>query len=237
MAVRVHSQRGICARPALQDAAPALRARGLAVWVMPGPGREMDAEVIVRAARLTLERALKLAPEAEVHWLTAGAATSAAGTEHDPTENAPTEDARTEKDQAKVAPTDEDAGKEADGGRRLPPAGLPPAAGTVQRVSVDLAAGQVLLDGTRVGLTGVEYRVLRYLVENCSRPVGREELQEFLESSESPGAAARSIDVYVGRVRRKLGNARHAVATVRGGGYQFIPGPSATVRGPAEYSI
>jgi two-component system OmpR family response regulator len=227
MAVQVHSPRGICSRPALQDAAPALRARGLAVWVTPGPGREIDAEVLVRAARLTLERALKFAPEAEVHWLAAGAATSAAGTEKDPTENARTE----------VAPTDEGQEKEADGGCRLPPAGLPPVAGTVHRVSVDLAAGQVLLDGSRVGLTGVEYRVLRYLVENCSRPVGREELQEFLESFESPGAAARSIDVYVGRVRRKLGNARHAVATVRGGGYQFIPGASATVRGPAEYSI
>lgn len=232
MAVQVHSPRGICARPAVQDAPPALRVRGLAVWVTPGPGREIDAEVLVHAAGLTLERALKFAPEAEVHLLTAAAGSSAAGTERDPAE-----DARTEKDQEKVAPTDEDAGKEADGGRRLPPSGLPPVAGTVHRVSVDLAVGQVLLDGTRVGLTGVEYRVLRYLVENCSRPVGREELREFLESSESPGAAARSIDVYVGRVRRKLGNARHAVATVRGGGYQFIPGASATVRGPAEYSI
>lgn len=212
MAVQVHSPRGICARPALQDAPPALRARGLAVWVAPGTGREIDAEVLVRAARLVLERALKFAPEAEVHWPAAGAATSTAGTED--------------------APTDEDAGKEADGGSRLPPS-----AGPVHQVSVDLAAGQVLVDGSRVGLTGVEYRVLRHLVENCSRPVGREELQEFLESFESPGAAARSIDVYVGRVRRKLGNARHAVATVRGGGYQFIPGASATVRGPAEYSI
>jgi two-component system OmpR family response regulator len=227
MAVQVHSPRGICARPAVQDAPPALRARGLAVWVTPGPGREIDAEVLVRAARLTLERALKFTPEAEVRWPGAGADSSAAGMAEDPTEVAPTE----------VAPTDGDQEKEADGGRRLPPAVLPPVAGTVHRVSVDLAAGQVLLDGSPVGLTGVEYRVLRYLVENCSRPVGREELQEFLESSESPGAAARSIDVYVGRMRRKLGNARHAVATVRGGGYQFIPGASATVRGPAEYSI
>ena len=119
----------------------------------------------------------------------------------------------------------------------LPPAGLPPAAGPVSHVAVDLAADQVLLDGSRVNLTGVEYKVLRYLVENCSRAIGREELQHFLDSFESPGASTRAIDVYVGRVRRKLGNARHAVATVRGGGYQFVPGSCATVRGPAEYSI
>jgi two-component system OmpR family response regulator len=194
MAVQVHSPRGICMRPALLDAQARLRARGLAVWVAPGTGREIDAEVLVRAARLVLERALKFAPEAEVHWPAAGAATSAAETE-----DAPTADTRTDD-----APAEE-KGREPDGGSRLPPSGVPPVAGTVHRVSVDLAAGQVLLNGSRVGLTGVEYRVLRYLVENCSRPVGRQELQEVLESFESPGAAARSIDVYVGRVRAEAG--------------------------------
>jgi len=204
MAVQVHSPRGICARPALQAAPPSgsaqseLAARGLALWVTPEPGTTIDPDVLARAARLLLERALKFAPEAEVHWPAAGAATSA------------------------VAKS---------------PAGLPPIAGEVSRVAVDLAAEQVLLDGTEVNLTGVEFKVLRYLVENCSRPISREELQHFLESFESPGASARSIDVYVGRVRRKLGNARHAVATVRGGGYQFVPGVCATVRGPAEYCI
>jgi two-component system OmpR family response regulator len=119
-----------------------------------------------------------------------------------------------------------------DGGTRLPPS-----AGPVSRMAVDLAADTVLLDGRPVPLTGVEFKVLRYLVTHLSRTVGREELQEFLDSFETPGASARSIDVYVGRIRRKLGNARHAVATVRGGGYQFVPGKSATVRGPAEYCI
>jgi DNA-binding response OmpR family regulator len=114
---------------------------------------------------------------------------------------------------------------------------LPPSAGPVSTVAVDLAADTVLLDGAPVSLTGVEYKVLRFLVTHLSRTVSREELQDFLEALDFPGATARSIDVYVGRIRRKLGNARHAVATVRGGGYQFIPGPHATVRGPAEYSI
>jgi DNA-binding response OmpR family regulator len=121
---------------------------------------------------------------------------------------------------------------EDDGGTRLPPS-----PGPVSRVAVDLAAGEVLLDGVQVPLSGVEFKLLRYLVQNCSRTIGRSELQQFLESFETPGASVRAIDVYVGRVRRKLGNARHAVATVRGRGYQFIPGPCATVRGPAEYCI
>ncbi|MBT2532724.1 winged helix-turn-helix transcriptional regulator [Arthrobacter sp. ISL-48] len=114
---------------------------------------------------------------------------------------------------------------------------LPPSPGPVSRMAVDLAAGQVLLDGQKVPFTGVEFKLLRYLVENCSRAIDRSELQQFLESFETPGASLRAMDVYVGRVRRKLGNASHAVTTVRGRGYQFIPGPCATIRGPAEYCI
>jgi two-component system OmpR family response regulator len=244
MAVQVHSPRGICARPALRaDPArgrdqSALAARGLAVWVTPEPGSEIDPDLLARAARLLLERALKFAPEAEVHWPAAGAATSAVGTP--PAGAPPGEGAPAGPDGGTPAPSSsatEDSPHTDDDGASFPPAGLPPVAGTVSRVAVDLAADQVLLDGRPVNLTGVEFKVLRYLVENCSRAIGREELQHFLESFESPGASARSIDVYVGRVRRKLGNARHAVATVRGGGYQFVPGACATVRGPAEYSI
>ncbi len=95
----------------------------------------------------------------------------------------------------------------------------------------------MLLDGTPVPLTGVEHRVLQYLAENCSRPVGRKELQRVLESLEFPGCTPRSIDVYVGRLRRKLGTARHAIATIRGGGYQFTLGSRATIRNPSEYAI
>jgi two-component system OmpR family response regulator len=188
---REHSPHGICAEGA------ALKARGLAVWVTPDAGREIDDAVMARAAELLLARALNIAPEAEVHlWPAAGAATHNDGDDQ-----------------------------------------LPPSAGPAVLLSVDLAAGEVQLNGERVALTGVEFKLLRYLVENCSRAISREELRLFLESFDSPAAAHRSIDVYVGRVRRKLSLARHAVATVRGGGYQFVPGPHAKVRGPAEYCI
>lgn len=192
MAVEAHHPRA--------EARPRTAARGLAVWVVPAEGT--SPELLARAARLVLARALETAPEAEVRWPAAGAPTLAGAETAD------------------------------DGGTRLPPS-----AGPVSRMAVDLAANQVLLDGCPVPLTGVEFKVLRYLVIHLSRAVGREELQQFLDSFETPGASARSIDVYVGRIRRKLGNARHAVATVRGGGYQFVPGPGSTVRGPAEYCI
>ncbi|WP_258803703.1 winged helix-turn-helix domain-containing protein [Pseudarthrobacter sp. NS4] len=226
MAVEVHHPRTV-ARPRLAVAGAATSpaaARGLAVWVVPAEGT--SPELLARAAQLVLARALQTAPEAEVHWPAAGAATSAVGGAADHSSRTPS---------AAEAPSAGEPARthtEDDGGSRLPPS-----AGPVSRMAVDLAADTVLLDGKAVPLTGVEFKVLRYLVTHLSRTVGREELQEFLDSFETPGASARSIDVYVGRIRRKLGNARHAVATVRGGGYQFVPGKCATVRGPAEYCI
>lgn len=216
MAVEVHHPR-TAYRPRL--APPKAAARGLAVWVVPAEGT--SPELLRHAAQMVLARALETAPEAEVHWPAAGAPTSAA--EGDAADSSPSPSAAEAAGPA--LPKD-------GGGTRLPPS-----AGPVSRVAVDLAADTVLLDGRPVALTGVEYKVLRYLVTHLSRTVGREELQEFLESLDFPGATARSIDVYVGRIRKKLGNARHAVATVRGGGYQFVPGPHAAVRGPAEYCI
>ncbi|TQJ38593.1 transcriptional regulator [Arthrobacter sp. SLBN-112] len=216
MAVEVHHPR-TAYRPRL--APPKAAARGLAVWVVPAEGT--SPEILRHAAQMVLARALETAPEAEVHWPAAGAPTSAA--EGDAADSSPSPS--TAEAAGPALPKDDDGTR------------LPPSAGPVSRVAVDLAADTVLLDGRPVALTGVEYKVLRYLVTHLSRTVGREELQEFLESLDFPGATARSIDVYVGRIRKKLGNARHAVATVRGGGYQFVPGPHAAVRGPAEYCI
>ena len=168
-----------------------------------------DEAALAHAAQLVLARVQRIAPEAEVHlWPASGAA-----------QPAPAPGAATDE------PGIEDSA-----------AGVPTRPGP-RRVAVDLATESVLVDERPVPLTGVEFRLLRYLVENCSRPINRWELQRFLESLDFPGCAPRSIDVYVARVRRKLGGARSTIATIRGGGYQFIPGPCATVRGPADYSI
>jgi len=221
-----------------------MTAHGLALWVNPADGDEIDPEVWERAARLVLARAMKLAPEAEVRiWPATGAQHSGVGCASwggTPQEaaDAGTNSALTLADalaEARSVTRAEEAERDSEGGSTaVEPVTL---ASRRSQLAVDLAAEVVLLDGEPVSFTGMEYKLLRYLVVNCSRAISREELQRFLESFDLPGAAFRSIDVYVGRVRRKLGSARNTVATVRGGGYQFVPGPYATVRGPAEYSI
>ena len=194
-----------------------LTAKGLAVWVTVPDDADVDPACLARAAELVLGRALRCAPEAEVHFRpAAGAATSAV--------------VRSPGDDGTPAGPADPAGDT--GG-----AGLEPDPGSISRLAVDLAAGDARLDGERVPLTDLEFTLLRCLVQNCSRTVSRQELQLCLDAFDTPGAATRSIDVYVGRLRRKLKGCRHAVVTVRSGGYRFVPGPRATVRGPAEYSI
>ena len=219
-----------------------LTAKGLAVWVTLPEGADCDPAVLARAAELVLGRALRCAPEAEVHFRpAAGAATSAVIRSPEegrtPAGTVPEGPAGAEDGGAPDAGAPEDGGADdavpaEDGG-----APLAPAPGSISRLAVDLAAGDARLDGERVPLTDVEFALLRCLVQNCSRTVSRQELQHCLDAFDTPGAATRSIDVYVGRLRRKLKGCRHAVVTVRSGGYRFVPGPLATVRGPAEYSI
>jgi DNA-binding winged helix-turn-helix (wHTH) protein len=194
---------------------------------VPGANQEPDDALIACAAQELLERAQRIAPEVEVHfWPAAGDATSAAGV--NPGEG--TCDGGNPEPSSSPA---EDSPQADDGGSSH----LPLRWSAPGLLSVDLRRGPVLLDGTPIQLTGVEYRVLQYLAENCSRPVGRKELQRVLESLEFPGCTPRSIDVYVGRLRRKFGTARHAIATIRGGGYRFTPGSRVTIRNPSEYAI
>ncbi|BCW73034.1 winged helix-turn-helix domain-containing protein [Arthrobacter sp. NicSoilB8] len=229
-----------------------LTAKGLAVWVTLPDGADCDPAVLARAAELVLGRALRCAPEAEVHFRpAAGAATSAVirsaedgsipagptpevpgGTaDAEPADGVGADDNGTDDGGAGGGGAGEGGGADEGG------APLAPVPGTISRLAVDLAAGDARLDGERVPLTDVEFALLRCLVQNCSRTVSRQELQHCLDAFGTPGAATRSIDVYVGRLRRKLKGCRHAVVTVRSGGYRFLPGPLAVVRGPAEYSI
>ena len=78
-------------------------------------------------------------------------------------------------------------------------------------------------DGQPVELTSGEYRMLEALVTRANRVLTRDQLMDVCYGNNAP-AFDRSIDVCVGRLRRKLkDDARHAriIRTVRNGGYIF----------------
>jgi two-component system OmpR family response regulator len=85
---------------------------------------------------------------------------------------------------------------------------------------LDTATGLVTLDGLPVRLTAFEARLLRYLLLNKGRVVSRSELAEHMYDRDSD-RDFRSMEVVIGRLRRKIGEAR--IETRRGEGYRLLP--------------
>lgn len=90
---------------------------------------------------------------------------------------------------------------------------------------VDFERREVRLpDGGRAELSERECALLRYLAENRSRAVSREELLERVWGIGSGGAQTRTVDMHVARIREKLEDdpaAPEVIATVRGKGYRL----------------
>jgi two-component system OmpR family response regulator len=83
-------------------------------------------------------------------------------------------------------------------------------------VRLDARAGRVTVDGTLVKLTSHELRLISYLMHHMGRVVSRTELVEHLYDQDFD-RDSNTIEVFVGRVRKKLGV--DIIQTVRGLGY------------------
>jgi two-component system, OmpR family, alkaline phosphatase synthesis response regulator PhoP len=89
------------------------------------------------------------------------------------------------------------------------------------QLSADFDAVSVAVEGQPVRLTRREFELLRYLVQNKNRVVSRDRLLERVWGYERL-VETRSVDVHVGRLRGKLGEAGRQIETVVGLGYRFI---------------
>jgi two-component system, OmpR family, response regulator len=84
-------------------------------------------------------------------------------------------------------------------------------------VSLDARTARVTVDGAPVKLTSHEFRVLSYLMHHRGRIVSQGELTEHIYA-ESADRDSNTVEVFIARLRRKLGAA--AIETVRGLGYR-----------------
>ena len=91
-------------------------------------------------------------------------------------------------------------------------------------LAIDSAARRATLFGQRIELPNREFSLLEILVGRLGRAVTREEIAAKLFGFDDE-AGPNAIDVYVGRLRRKLGEAALRITTVRSVGY--IAEPSA----------
>src|SRR5688572_15134267 len=87
-----------------------------------------------------------------------------------------------------------------------------------QGVELDFARRRALVNGKQVPVTGREWEILSLLHAEAGRVVPRSVLLERIWREGSDAAAA-SLEVLVGRIRKKLGEG--IVRTVRGEGYAF----------------
>jgi two-component system OmpR family response regulator len=83
-------------------------------------------------------------------------------------------------------------------------------------VRLDARAGRVTVDGAAIRLTSHEYRLLSYLMHHAGRVVSRTEIVEHLYDQDFD-RDSNTIEVFVGRLRKKLGV--EIIQTVRGLGY------------------
>ncbi len=91
---------------------------------------------------------------------------------------------------------------------------------------IDLDRQEVLRRDERIGLTAAEFRILVALVRHEGRILSREALLEVLHNGPDVGITDRAIDVYIGRLREKLGDDAERpryITTVRGTGYRAAP--------------
>lgn len=84
---------------------------------------------------------------------------------------------------------------------------------------VDTRAARASVNGEPIKLTAHEYRVLSYMMHHQGRVVPRTELVEHIYDQDFD-RDSNTIEVFVGRLRRKIGSNR--ILTERGLGYRLV---------------
>jgi DNA-binding response OmpR family regulator len=92
------------------------------------------------------------------------------------------------------------------------------------RLLVDLLRREVLVDGVALPLTSMEFKLLVELARVPGQAVSRQQLSEAVQAG-GYRPLDRTVDVQVGRLRRRLAQAAQGewIETVRGEGYAFVP--------------
>ena len=92
---------------------------------------------------------------------------------------------------------------------------------TFGSLSIDTSSARVTVDGAAVKLTGHEYKLISYMAHHAGKVISRTELTEHVYDQDFD-LDSNTIEVFVGRIRRKLGV--DVIETVRGLGYRLRTG-------------
>lgn len=92
-------------------------------------------------------------------------------------------------------------------------------------IELDTTTGRATCGGQPIDLTAQELKILSYLMHRPKRIVSQDELVDHVYSFAAP-RQSNTVEVYVARLRRKLGHG--TIRTVRGLGYRLGDGGDAT---------
>ena len=87
---------------------------------------------------------------------------------------------------------------------------------------LDLNSHAAILNGTRLNLTGSEYKVLSLLLSRPERVYTRTRIIDCTQTADKT-ITERAVDVQIVGLRRKLGAWAGHIETIRGVGYRFKP--------------
>lgn len=90
----------------------------------------------------------------------------------------------------------------------------------LERLSIDVPAHEVQVDGLVICLTALEFKLLLDLAQHRGRVRSREELLEAVWHHPST-LETRTVDTHIKRLREKLGDVGREIETVRGVGYRL----------------
>jgi len=91
-------------------------------------------------------------------------------------------------------------------------------------LEIDTGAQQVVLSGTEIHLSTMEYQLLEFLAVSVGTTRSRDDILNALKGTETE-LFSRSVDIAVSRLRQKL-KPLELIKTIRGSGYLFIGKPS-----------
>lgn len=89
-------------------------------------------------------------------------------------------------------------------------------------LSIDYEKKRVQLHGATVELTSYEFNTLEYLARHQGKVVSKAELTEYLYAQDFD-RDSNTIEVFVGRLRKKIEAELKFIHTIRGQGYRFEP--------------
>ena len=92
----------------------------------------------------------------------------------------------------------------------------------LDNLKIDFYRREVILENRIINLTALEFDLLYFLANNPNRVWDRAELISAIWHNEDYAGDDRKVDIHVGRIRKKIGDANgECIKTVWGRGYMF----------------